>query len=123
MRRAVFMAVRTECRARIGLRVVEISNQFPCLPGVCLIHDPYFGPSMVDGNFTHDALRIFVEYPCIYAGLRQQPPNEMGIGKRGCGVDFQHQSNVSTYFGMPFTSTALIPAFPKRSTATWIETI
>src|SRR5258706_4996920 len=96
-------------------------DQRPCLHRVSVVHDPYFGPRLMEGDFAHDALCIFIEYAGVDACLREQTTHQMRIGKRLRGIDFQHQSSVSMNFGRPFTRTASIPALPNRSTATRIE--
>ncbi|HEX9452464.1 MAG TPA: hypothetical protein VF934_13700 [Burkholderiales bacterium] len=74
------MAMRTKGRSGCGLRPLDLMDQFARLFRVTLIHDPHFGPCLVKWDFTHNALRIFVENPGVDARLRKQAAHKMRIG-------------------------------------------
>ncbi len=88
--RIFFMTPRTKNRRLCAHRTLHPAHHFQRLPDFALIRYPYFRPSLVDRNFSHDALQIFVQYHRIDASVTKQVAHQMGLDQCGGRIDFFH---------------------------------
>jgi len=82
-----FMAEWAKRPAENGFPLLDLMDDLASPLRILFIHDPYLRPGMVERNFAHYALRIFIQHSAIDPGLRQRAKHNMHIRKGGSRIN------------------------------------